>query len=267
MPPVAPLVTSESALRQADAAGNLPGTGTAIWPLSFAIHPERVVRTLSVIIALLLLGHVLVGFARHKLGLTHLYGLIQMFNLVQENNAPTFYSSFTLLACSALLAFVALAARTSDRKFLLHWIVLAVGFAYLSYDEFAQLHEKVAVYFEDLKLVAAEGFLKYLWVIPYGIAATFVGLAFIPFLLHLPRPIARLFVASGAVYLVGAIGFEMITGKLGGMQLGGFAVGVIMPCLEEGFEMGGVALFIYSILRYIRDYVGPLQLTVPAERG
>jgi hypothetical protein len=51
------------------------------------------------------------------------------------------------------------------------------------------------------------------------------------------------------------------------MHLGGIVSGLIVPCLEEGSEMVGVALFIYSILRYFRDHVGPLQITVPANRG
>jgi hypothetical protein len=264
MPPVRAIDRQESV----DLPNGTPSNpATPDGSLSFTIRPEKVLRVLGVVIAVLLVGHVLVGIAKHVFGVTYLFGLLAMFNLIQENNAPTLYTCVMLLVCSALLALLTCSAWASKRGYVAHWGILSATFVYLCYDEFAQLHEKVSVYFEELNLVQPVGALKYLWVIPYGIAAILFGLAYIPFLLHLPRPIGRLFVASGAAYIMGAVVFEMVAGAGGRLHLGGLVVGVIVPMLEEGFEMAGLALFIYSILRYVQDYVGPLQLTVPTRQG
>jgi hypothetical protein len=210
MPPVEPLVQEELVYLREEATGTRQESTAASWNLTLAIRPEVVLRVLGGIIGFLLLGHIAMGFLKQQFGITYLFGLLATFNLLQENNLPTFYSSFAMFTCSLLLAIVARAARTNDRKYFLHWVALSVAFAFLSYDEFVQMHEKMAVY---LDMFAGEGFFRYAWVIPYGIAAALFGLASIPFLLHLPRPIARLFLASGAIYVMGAIGMEVVAAR------------------------------------------------------
>lgn len=78
------------------------------------------------------------------------------------------------------------------------------------------------------------------WAIPGVILVVLVGLAFVPFLLSLPRRIAVLFVLSGLLYLSGALGVELLSEDMDEDSIAyGFAT-----ALEEGLEMLGALMFL-----------------------
>jgi hypothetical protein len=227
--------------------------------MTFDVSPERVLRRLGFAIVFFMLAHLALGYLSVGFGYTRVFGLLPLFSLVGENNLPTLYSSAMLLVASALSAIVARAARTGDRQYFLHWCTMAAAFAFLAYDEVAQVHEQMGNY---LSVYRPSGFFRFVWVIPYGIAAAIFGIAYVPFLLRLPRRIARLVLAAGVTFVVGAIGFEMVTAKLIDARVRIKVVDVLLPSIEEGLEMAGVALFVYALLLLIRDEIGPLKITV-----
>ena len=97
------------------------------------------------------------------------------------------------------------------------------------------------------------GFLLYAWVIPYGFLTLLIGVIYLKFLLNLPNNYAFWFIGSGAIFVSGAIGFEMLganeTDKLNGSAL---VYSIYYSC-EELLEMLGIAVFIYALLRYMSD--------------
>ena len=158
----------------------------------------------------------------------------QLFELDEENNLPTWFSSFLLLNNAFFLYLI---AREKKDKFRFHWLILAFGFLVLSIDEVAGVHESfnTAV---DIN-----------WAIPAGIVVMLVGLAYIPFLLSLPRRLAILFIVSGVLFVGGAIGVELLSEDMDDEAMPyGFAT-----ALEEGMEMLGAWLFLFVIINDMKQ--------------
>ncbi len=121
-----------------------------------------------------------------------------------------------------------------------HWYVLAVGFLLMSVDEIAGVHESI-----NTVIVMT-------WAIPGAILAFFIGLAFVPFLLALPRRTAVRFALAGGIYLAGATGIEIIGNELVATDQRD-TLRYNMVCLvEEGLELLGVLLFLHALLGSMR---------------
>jgi hypothetical protein len=181
---------------------------------------------------ILLLGTSL-GFTAVHCGLVYCHHEIvevpwlirQLFDLDEENNLPTWFSSFLLLN-NALVLYLLAQTRSVDHR--LHWNLLAAGFLVLSIDEVAGVHESVHTAID------------FNWAIAGGILVIVVGLAFVPFLLSLPRRLAVLYVLSGLLYVSGAICVELLSQDMDEDSLAyGFATAV-----EESLEMLGALLFL-----------------------
>ena len=111
------------------------------------------------------------------------------------------------------------------------------------------------------KLFGLEGFLYYAWVIPYGIALLLALIPLTKLLLKLPVEISRLFFISGVIFVAGAIGLEMIEGKIQFSDSRYNINYLILYSIEETLEMLGVSLFIYALLRYIIiSKIGPIKI-------
>ncbi len=168
----------------------------------------------------------------------------QLFHLDEENNLPTWFSSFLLLNCAFVLYLV---ARAKRQKYSIQWFILSLGFFVLSIDEVAGMHESVNTAI-DMN-----------WAIPGGILVLVVGVAFVPFLLSLPRRLAALFVLSGIIYVAGAIGVELLSED---MEEESFAYG-LATALEEGMEMLGAWLFLLVNLNEMkRDQVVSVETSI-----
>jgi hypothetical protein len=169
--------------------------------------------------------------------------VFQLFDLDQENNLPTWFAAFLLSSSSALLWMCAHTKSAEGDRWSRHWYVLAVGFLLMSLDEVAGIHETV------------NSMIEVTWAVPGGIAALLVCLAFIPFLLDLPRRTALRFVLASAVYLLGVVAVEIVGNS---MVLNGFEDTLkyeMYVIVEEGLEMIGVILFIHTLLHYMSQPV------------
>jgi hypothetical protein len=160
----------------------------------------------------------------------------------------------TLLFTAALLAAVAVHSRRDQA----YWCVLALAFVFLAADEAFEIHEKLIVPLRSR--FDTGGVFFYTWVIPYGIATLLFGLAYLRFLLRLPRQTAALFVVAGAVYISGALGMEMVGGLLadqGGVHTIAY---VLAQTTEETLEMSGVVLFTYAVADYLSRELGGISI-------
>jgi hypothetical protein len=185
------------------------------------------------------------------------HDLVEKFDINVEANIPTWYSSSALFFSALLLILIGLATKNAKRPYAWHWILLALIFVFLSCDETAQIHEwTVPHVFGILKSQFAQ-FIG--WVIPYaGLVLLFV-IAYLRFFFHLPYRFKILFFGAGALYVGGALGMELLTGAFGRVVLEGrlhFLFGII----EEIFEMGGIVLFIYTLLSYLASEFGDINL-------
>ena len=224
------------------------------------IRAARVFRLLFVIMLILLVANCIVVWLRISTG-DDSHSYIKLFDFNQESNVPTFFSSVLLFLASLLLFYIGLVHQSQECRLTRYWQGLAAGFLYMAIDESAQIHEVVNGLIQmKFKLT---GFFHYGWVIPFGIIALVVGIIYLlKFMPFLPERIRKLFWISGSIYVLGAIGFEMLGGKLdesGGSEI----LYAVLYTFEESFEMLGVGLFIYAILVYVEE---ELRVTIKTKK-
>ena len=104
--------------------------------------------------------------------------------------------------------------------------------------------------------------LYYSWIIPFGIFALIVLLAYSRFLLALPRRTGLIFFLSGAVFVTGTIGFEMFEGQIN--EAGGYRSFdyMVLVTVEEILEMVGILGFIYGLLNHLTAEGRPLKMSL-----
>jgi len=160
--------------------------------------------------------------------------LLQLFDLDEENNIPTWFSSFLLLN-NAFFLYLYSGKEGLQKR--LYWSLLAAGFLLLAIDEVAGLHESF------------NSAIDINWAVPGAILVLFVAVAFVPFLLSLPRRLALLFILSGILYVAGAIVIELLSED---MESDSQAY-MLAVAVEEGLEMIGALLFLFVLLREMKS--------------
>lgn len=229
---------------------------------SFQINPNRILKILGAIIFVLALFSTLGQYSAFFLDKQRLLGFVPEFDLAKENNIPTYFSALLLLSASLLVGLIARLVRKTGALFYRHWLALSLIFAYLSVDEAASLHERLG---EPVRYVLDPGgVFTYAWVIPgMGLLALFV-LAYGRFFLHLPLRWKALFGGAGALYVLGALGLEML-GAWYASQYGVTFTLSMITLAEEVLEKGGIACFVYGLLDYVRAHAAGMLLRFDAD--
>lgn len=233
--------------------------------IKMELCPKNVITKLLYCIGFLLFAYIIVIISTLCFDHPYCYGLVPMFDFDSEMNVPTFYSALTLVLSSVLLAIIAFCHKKAKSSYW-PWAGLAIIFLFLSMDEFGAIHERFEA--PVLRLLKTSGLLTmskiffYAWVIPYGIVLIAFAMVYAKFILSLPRKIMVLFLVSGAIYVTGAMGLEIIAGMQDDLH-GRVNITYMLLCIvEEVFEMLGIALFIYALLSYIRDQFKSLTISV-----
>lgn len=174
-----------------------------------------------------------------------------VFDFDSEKNIPTIYSGISIVFCSFLLHKIySESDKTVSPRW--PWFLLSVIFLFLAFDEMFEIHERLMVPVKQTFQVS--GFLHYAWVIPYGIALIVLGIALLKFLYELPRNILYLFVVAGSIFVMGALGLEMIGGKLVTLDSSSSYLFFALTTIEESLEMVGIAIFIFALFSYRMEY-------------
>lgn len=192
--------------------------------------------------------------------------LSRLFNVADETNIPTLFSTSILLVTAALLFFISCTVQR-QAKHKNYWIFLGVFFIFLSVDEAVLLHDGLNEVINNrfTRLTSYSDYFTFAWVIPYAILVIAIGLFSIRFLFSLPNKTRILFLMSGFIYVGGAIGFELIEGHFA-TDNGSFSMFknaplmLMLQTIEEAMEMGGVILFIYSLMDYVASFKTPIIL-------
>lgn len=189
---------------------------------------------------------------------------VRLFTLAGEANIPAWYASSTLLACSGVLATIALAKTRVRDRYARHWAVLSVVFLALSLDEAAILHEMSA---KPLRAwLHTSGLLDDAWVIPGFLGVCALGVSYLRFLAHLPPETRRLFVIAGTLFLGGALGVEALAGRHLALHGSNNVLAEVLMTMEEVLEMAGVIVFIHALLAYVRVHVTIVDLRLGGRR-
>jgi hypothetical protein len=125
----------------------------------------------------------------------------------------------------------------------------------LSLDEAVSIHEEAMEPFQHTFNLT--GIWYFSWIVP-GIAFVCVfALLYFKFLLQLPGQTQRLFLISAILYVLGAVGVEMIGGVLWEDGRSETLLYYVVSSLEELLEMLGINLFLYALMSYIDSHLKP----------
>ena len=169
-----------------------------------------------------------------------------IFDVATERSAPTWFNAFLW----SLLGLVAGAAALFARR-RAGWIAFAVVAFLASLDEATSLHERL----QEIGWPMAQAFgwgVVYAWVFPGVIIAAAIAIALWPLVRALPARSRNLIVAGGAVFLLGAVVLETVSGQM----VGHYGVitwqNMLVTHVEELFEKLGIILAIMGVVRLFR---------------
>jgi len=203
-------------------------------------------------------GLLVIKFA---LGHQSTYGLTYLFDLNLEQNIPTLFSTLDLAFASLLLWMCSRQSTNESHPDSRYWLGLSCIFAFLAVDEFCSIHERLNKPVEHLLHTTSHALL-YAWVVPYAALVMLFAAVYVRFWWRLPARERRLFAIAGAIYVVGALGLELIGSELDVIYgMGASAAEGIEIIVEEGMEMSGIALFVYALLCTLRDRGALIRFT------
>lgn len=230
--------------------------------MRFTLEPKAVYQTLLWIIFVLAILHIAQFSTAFIIDDFEIYERVRMFDFDYEKNLPSLYSALAILLCALILSCIAVFKRREDAPFKNHWLILAVIFVYLGFDEALALHEEVGDLVEDYELVEAEGFLFFAWVVPYAILMLVFALSYAKFVFSLPRRTMLLFIFSGTLFLTGAFGFEVFSARQADIEGFDTVAYHVLYTFEELCEMIGIATFCYALLSYIKGEYGEIHFSL-----
>ena len=236
--------------------------------MQLTLLPRRILLALSAIVVLLTIANAAVLWVKFRWGHDSLYGLTPLFDFNREGNLPAFYSACSLLLAAVLFLVIAGQARKCNDPLRRHWAGLGAVFLFLAVDEAAELHGLLSLPLR--RLAHTEGPLFFAWVIPYGILTLAFAVAYLRFFWALPRQPRLLLGVAGVVYVVGALGLELVGGAMvsarGGLDAAlDYWLHAVFYTIEEILEMAGVLIAIYALLQYIATQRITLSLRAAAE--
>lgn len=188
--------------------------------------------------------------------------VLALLNAAQERSLASWWTSALLVAC-CLVAFAAarLAGGSSvTGRAARAWLVLAVVFALLSFDEVVSLHERGAEWtsavFKSGSLLARLG-----WTIPAAVALLLSLLALVPAFRTIPARPRVVILAGLATSVAGALGMEVVNVLL--TEAGArYLWRHLAMAVEETAEMVGVVIVLLGVLTAVRVRWAERQLTV-----
>lgn len=180
--------------------------------------------------------------------------------LDNEQSVPTAFAFLLLLACAGASGVIAWRVRREGLEGARHWTAVSALFVVVALDELMAVHERAI---EPLReQLGTGGLLNFAWVIPGMAVAVLLAAVFARFLLRLPASTRRLTILAAALFLGGALGFEMLGGAYADRQ-GTDGLGyAAISTTEETLELVGATVFIYAALRHLRDHLDPFEVSI-----
>lgn len=177
------------------------------------------------------------------------------FILNNETSIPTLLSYFLMFTAAQLSILVFLSQQRNQRAlFNLYWLLIALFFLVLAYDEVAQIHEKIP------PPISKQRFKDHGWVFAGAVVALLLAICFIPFFRRGPKPLAKQLFWGAAIFLFGAIVIEAMSGLYADLVKKDRIYSLI-TVLEESVELLGIA-YLNAVLvehlgkqRFVLDFV------------
>jgi hypothetical protein len=203
-------------------------------------------------------------------GFDHQRGFRPLVDMSKEWNLPSLYSGALIFANAVALGLVSWRLWLERQVGWISWCFLAVVFLYLSVDETVGIHEHLSGV-TRAALNITDGPLYFAWVLPGIVFALIVFLLSLSFLWRLDQGSRFRVTAAGAIYVCGAVGFEMLGGwrwQIVGGKISDPLYILLFTC-EESLEIAGMSLMLYAVLKRSEALFGdtPLRKLALVGRG
>jgi hypothetical protein len=180
------------------------------------------------------------------------------FDVGGEQTVAAWLSSMLMLLCALILFYLATVKRQLGHAYARHWLGLSVIFLGLSMDEAVGFHEMTIMPLREM--LHTSGVFLFAWVVPALLFVAALGSVYLGFLWHLEAAFRLRLLLAGALFVGGAVGFEMLEGALAGFYQQHRLLYEVAMHLEDTLEFAGVLLFLHSLLVYVRNQSPELQL-------
>ncbi|MBT3190192.1 MAG: hypothetical protein HN736_12455 [Anaerolineae bacterium] len=229
--------------------------------LSIQLNPKKILKILLGITLALVVLNIVALYLRFFPERYQIYNqfhefivdlIVNQFALNTEMNFPTYFSSIQLLLASILFFLIAAWKKLEGDKYRIHWKGLGFLLLLFSIDEFTVMHERLSKLFKNLP--DFYGLFSFKWVFAgIGFVVIF-GLLYLMFFFQLEKKYKILFLASAALFFIGALGFEIISGRYANYNDTRNITYNMITTVEETLEMGGISLLVYSLFDYIKTH-------------
>ena len=174
------------------------------------------------------------------------------FKITVEKNLPTLFSTLQLILSGILLSYIAKRHREQHLDLARYWKVLMIIFYVLAIDEWFSIHDVLGSFVSDYLGGFGEVFG---WTAFYIVLMSVFFFWSIRFLLNIPKKYAAYFIVSGFLFVLGAIGFELLnaSGFQAYLNLSfSHSYTYIFGLIEEFLEMISIFIFNLSLFNYIQ---------------
>ncbi len=215
--------------------------------MTIEINSTKIVKFLSIVAIVLIMIHIGILITYFIVDDSSKFDFVRMFDLDMERNIPTLFSS-TILLISASLFYLLSVVEKRNHWF---WLGLSIVFVFLAIDESVKIHENIGDYTEQF--VDASGFLYYPWILSYALFVLILGVLYLRFFWKMERKIFLRFMLSAAIFLSGAIGFELLSANEASIHDTDTVLYSIYYTIEETLEMFGVIYLISILLGLLKE--------------
>jgi hypothetical protein len=226
--------------------------------MNITLNKKKIVWFLIYVALVLIVIHSVILVIYYIVGDPEKFDFVRMFDLDMERNVPTLFSSLILAIAAFSFYLLAQTVETKEQKKKKYWLGLSGVFIFLSFDESAKIHEQIGDFTE--KFISPVGYLHYPWVISYGIFVLILGLLYFKFFWGMERKIFWSFMFSAFIYLLGAVGFEMVGAAESSVHGTATVLYSVLYTIEESLEMFGVIYLIWILLSLLE------KVTIKIER-
>ena len=222
------------------------------------IRLKKFIKFQLVAVTLIVLLGLFTYIFRDITGFGTLFGFLRLLDVGSEQSIPTYFSLLNLLLSSILLYIIFKFEKSKKNKGSKYWLFLSILFVFLSIDESASIHENFDLVYEYM---AYKGMIPLLlethqWLFFALLFVSIIGVVLIPFFKMLSKSTLRYFLISGAIFVIGAMGFEFLGAimlKTGIAESKDDLIFSIRRIFEGGLEMYGIALFNIALYREISN--------------
>jgi hypothetical protein len=234
--------------------------------MPLTLSARNIFRSLTIVVSIL----IAISLIAHLAELLVLHGrfkrVLELFDVDSEQSIASWYSAIMLAMSAALVALIVYTMRgKAERRFLLHWVVLAAGFLWLSADESVSMHERLNGTLKRNVITADT--LPFVWVLPAILAVGVVVMMYIKFLMHLAPRRQRQFIVAGVMFVFGALVMELVGGKIVAAMGKHNLTYTLATHVEEFCEMFAIVLFNCSLLEHLAEMTAGTGLTVVFATG